>query len=253
MRTKVRDLTQRKPLWTSVLYLATRLLLAPLARFVFRPAIEGRANIPRRGPVILASNHLSFVDSIVIPLVAPRRVVFLAKAEYFEGRGIKGELTRWFFTALGSVPVDRGTHRAAQASLEAALRVLAAGEAFGIYPEGSRSRDGRLYRGRTGVAWLALTARAPVVPVALVGTDLIQPVGSRLPRIRRVTIRFGTPLHFGPRYGEAGSAQARRVVTDEIMVAIGELSKQECAGRYNDPISPPSKPAEHSGSGIAIG
>ena len=218
-----------------MLYLISRLLLVPLVRIVYRPVIEGRANVPGQGPVILASNHLSFFDSVVIPLVAPRRVVFLTKAEYFQGRGLRGRLVRWFFTAIGSVPVQRGAHRAAQASLDAALEVLAAGDAFGIYPEGTRSLDGRLYRGRTGVAWLALTARAPVVPVALEGTDQIQPVGNRLPRIRRVTVRFGQPLHFGPEYGEAGSATDRRRVTDEIVQAIGALSGQEYAASYNDP------------------
>jgi 1-acyl-sn-glycerol-3-phosphate acyltransferase len=218
-----------------VLYLITRLVLAPLARLVYRPVIEGLANVPRRGPVILASNHLSFIDSVVIPLVAPRRVIFLAKAEYFQGRGLRGRLTRWFFTAIGAVPVRRGTHRAAQEPLDCALRVLAAGDAFGIYPEGSRSRDGRLYRGRTGVAWLALTARAPVVPVALGGTERIQPVGNRLPRIHRVTVRFGAPLHFGPEHGTARSPQARREVTDQIMAAIEALSHQERVPAYNDP------------------
>lgn len=208
----------------------TRALVAPLARLVYRPVVEGRHHVPRRGPVILASNHLSFIDSVVIPLVAPRPVAFLAKAEYFE---------RWpsraLFTALGAVPVRRGAHRAAQDSLDAALRVLEGGGAFGIYPEGTRSRDGRLYRGRTGVGWLALTARAPVVPLALAGTERIQPVGARLPRIRRVTVRFGAPLVFGPEYGDADSARARRLVTDEIMDRIAGLSKQERVPSYNQP------------------
>ncbi|RKR87924.1 1-acyl-sn-glycerol-3-phosphate acyltransferase [Micromonospora pisi] len=218
-----------------MLYLIVRALLIPLVRLIYRPVIEGRSNVPMRGPVILASNHLSFFDSIVIPLMAPRRVVFLTKAEYFQGRGLRGRLVRWFFTAIGSVPVQRGANRAAQASLDAALEVLTAGDAFGIYPEGTRSLDGRLYRGRTGVGWLALTARVPVVPVALKGTDRIQPVGNRLPRISRVTIRFGTPLHFGPEHGEATSAMDRRRATDEIVRAIGALSGQEYAASYNDP------------------
>ena len=218
-----------------MLYRIARMLLIPLVRLVYRPVIEGRSNIPAHGPVILASNHLSVFDSVIIPLMAPRRVVFLTKAEVFHGRGPKGRLVRWFFTAIGSVPVQRGANRAAQASLDAALEVLAAGDAFGIYPEGTRSVDGRLYRGRTGVGWLALTARAPVVPVALKGTERIQPVGSRLPRISRVTIQFGTPLHFGPEYGEAASASDRRRVTDEIVQAIGALSGQEYAHRYNEP------------------
>ncbi|GAA4712620.1 lysophospholipid acyltransferase family protein [Phytohabitans rumicis] len=206
----------------------TRRMMAPPLRLLYRPAVEGRHHVPRRGPVILASNHLSFVDSLVIPLVAPRPVAFLAKAEYFDVR-----LTRWLFTGLGAVPVRRGAHRAALASLDAAMEVLGAGGAFGIYPEGTRSRDGRLYRGRTGVGWLALTARAPVVPVAVAGTDDIQPIGARLPRIRPVTVRFGVPLTFDPSYGEPGDAQARRRVTDEIMDRIAELSGQERVAAYN--------------------
>ncbi|SBT48324.1 lysophospholipid acyltransferase family protein [Micromonospora narathiwatensis] len=209
-----------------------RRLVAPLARLVYRPVVEGRGNVPERGPVILAANHLSFLDSIVIPLVAPRPVAFLAKAEYFRRPGFLGWLTRACLTGIDAVPVPRGGHRAAQESLEVALGILAAGRAFGIHPEGSRSRDGRLYRGRTGVAWLALASGAPVVPVAVAGTDRIQPVGARLPRIGRITVRFGAPLHFTPGSGSAG--QARRAVTDEIMAAIRELSGQELAEGYNE-------------------
>jgi 1-acyl-sn-glycerol-3-phosphate acyltransferase len=209
-----------------------RLLAAPVARLVYRPVVVGRDNVPRRGPVILASNHLSFIDSVVIPFVAPRHVVFLAKAEYF-----RRPLSRWFFTAIGAVPVERGAGRAAQEALEAGRRVLDAGYAFGIYPEGTRSLDGRLYRGRTGVAWLALSTRAPVVPVALAGTERIQPVGARSPRIGRVTVRFGAPLTFGPEHGTAQSAQARRAVTEEIMRAIAALSGQERAPGYNEPAA----------------
>lgn len=202
-----------------------------LIRSLLRPMIrtEGSAHLPAHGPVILASNHLSFIDSVVIRFAAPRRVTFLAKAEYFAGRGLRGRLVRWFFTLAGSVPVARGQHRAATAALETALEVLAAGNVFGIYPEGTRSLDGRLYRGRTGVAWLALTSGAPVVPVALHGTDRLQPVGKRLPRPHRVTVRFGRPLHFT---GDPTSARARRTVTNEVMRAIGELSGQETADRF---------------------
>ncbi len=192
--------------------------------------VEGRANVPARGPVIVASNHLSFMDSVVIRLAAPRRVHFLAKAEYFQGKGVRGRLVRWFFTAVGSVPVSRGEHRAATAALDTAREVLDAGNAFGIYPEGTRSLDGRLYRGRTGVAWLALTTGAPVVPVALAGTERLQPVGTRLPRPHRVTVRFGEPLTFT---GDPASARARRAVTDEVMRAIAELSGQDRADRFN--------------------
>src|SRR5450631_1348514 len=215
-----------------MLYTLSRNILGPVARLIYRPIIEGRENIPRTGPLLLASNHLSFVDSLVIPLVTPRRVVFLAKSEYFTGHGIRGAVQRWLFTAVGSIPIQRGTAGAAQEALDSALEILNDGLAFGIYPEGTRSRDGRLYRGRTGVAWLALTAGCPVVPVGLAGTQDIQPVGSRFPRIRKITIRFGKPLDFGYLAG-AKPGQARREATDAIMAAIGELSGQDVAGHYN--------------------
>jgi len=219
-----------------MLYLLTRTVLAPLARLIYRPVIEGRGNIPSHGPLLLASNHLSFVDSFVIPLVAPRRVVFLAKSEYFTAPGIRGLWMRWLFTAMGAVPVQRGTQGgAAQEGLDSALEVLQKGLAFGIYPEGTRSRDGRLYRGRTGVAWLALTADCPVVPVALSGTADIQPVGSKVLRIRRITIRFGEPLEFS-HLKDVQPGRARREATDAIMAAIGELSGQEMVPRYNHPV-----------------
>jgi 1-acyl-sn-glycerol-3-phosphate acyltransferase len=217
-----------------VLYAAMRFVIAPLARLIYRPIIEGRDNVPRHGAVIVASNHLSFIDSVVLPIVAPRPVVFLAKREYWTGTGVRGALARAWFEAIGSIPVERGTHRAAQLSLDAALQVLKNGQAFGIYPEGTRSRDGRLYRGRTGVGWLALTAQVPVVPAALIGTDKIQPVGARLPRIRRITVRFGEPLTFPPPSTGTTAAQARRMATDEIMAAIAVLSPQELAGVYNE-------------------
>jgi 1-acyl-sn-glycerol-3-phosphate acyltransferase len=221
-----------------MLYLLTRTVLGPLARLIFRPVIEGRENIPRTGPLLLASNHLSFIDSFVIPLVAPRRVLFLAKSEYFTGAGIRGLWKRWLFTALGAVPVQRGgTFGAAQEGLDSALEILKEGLAFAIYPEGTRSRDGRLYRGRTGVAWLALTARCPVVPVALSGTQDIQPVGSWVPRIRKVSVRFGEPLDFSYLLG-AKPGPARREATDAIMAAIHELSGQELVPSYNEPPAP---------------
>ena len=215
-----------------MLYTLSRKALGPLARLIYRPVIEGQENIPRTGPLLLASNHLSFVDSLVIPLVAPRRVVFLAKSEYFTGRGLRGTVKRWLFTAVGSVPIQRGTAGAAQEALDSALEILQNGLAFGIYPEGTRSRDGRLYRGRTGVAWLALTAGCPVVPVALSGTQDIQPVGSRVPRIRKISVRFGKPLDFS-HLRDAKPGPARREATDTIMEAIRELSGQEPVGRYN--------------------
>jgi 1-acyl-sn-glycerol-3-phosphate acyltransferase len=213
-----------------VVYLVSRLLLRPLFLLLFRPHVRGRENVPASGPFIIASNHLSFIDSMIIPLMAPRRVGYLAKAEYFTGTGIGGWLTRTWFTALGALPVERETHRAAQASLDTAMTVLDAGGGFGIYPEGTRSRDGRLARGKTGVAWLALTADCPVVPVGVIGTDRIQPVGARWPRPRRCTVIFGEPLTFPEYKGKAGNNRARREVTDQIMAAIHELTGQEKAG-----------------------
>jgi 1-acyl-sn-glycerol-3-phosphate acyltransferase len=213
-----------------VIYLVVRFLLRPLFRLALRTHVTGRENVPSTGAFIIASNHLSFIDSMVIPLSAPRRVGYLAKAEYFTGSGVGGWLTRTLFTALGALPVERGTHRAAQAALDTALGVLREGGGFGIYPEGTRSRDGRLARGKTGVAWLALTADCPVVPVAVSGTDRVQPVGSNWPRPHKVSVTFGTPLTFPEHRGGAGNGRARREVTDRIMSAIAELSGQEKDG-----------------------
>ena len=218
-----------------------RAVLAPVARVAFRPRILGRSNVPKSGAVIIASNHLSFADSIVITLVAPRSVSFLAKASYFTGKGVKGALSRAFFTASGAIAVERGAGAAAQDALNSGLRVLESGEAFSIYPEGTRSLDGRLYKGRTGVAWIALTSGAPVVPVALTGTQNIQPAGSNRPHLAKVTVEFGAPLDLG-RHGPASSGKARRNATDEIMSAIHEMSGQELANVYNEP--PPASVRE---------
>ncbi|WP_243640309.1 lysophospholipid acyltransferase family protein [Streptacidiphilus pinicola] len=211
-----------------------KLVLSPMTRVVYRPVVIGRENVPKTGPVIIASNHLAAIDSAVIPLVAPRPVAFLAKAEYFTGTGVKGRANKVFFSSMGSIPVERGTHRAAQAALDAGLSVLQEGGAFGIYPEGTRSRDGRLYKGRTGVAWLALASGAPVVPVALTGTERIQPVGKLMPRIRRITVQFGKPLDFSDRIGVSPAGPVRRAITDEIMEAIHAMSAQPLAGGYNE-------------------
>ncbi|WP_114907429.1 lysophospholipid acyltransferase family protein [Ornithinimicrobium murale] len=217
-----------------MLYSALRVVVRPTALAIWRPDVVGAERVPAEGPVILASNHLSFADSIVIPLTAPRQVAFLAKDDYWTGTGLKGMVSRNFFTAIGSIPVNRDDTRAAQTSLDLALEHLRGGGAFGIYPEGTRSRDGLLYRGRTGVAWLALTAGCPVVPVALTGTDQLQPVGSRLPKRVRVRVEFGTPIDFTGRFDDVPAGRARREATDEIMTAIQAMSGQEPAGRYNE-------------------
>jgi 1-acyl-sn-glycerol-3-phosphate acyltransferase len=217
-----------------MMYALLHSVVPPVARVIWRPTVHGLDNVPRTGGVILASNHLSFADSLVIPIVVPRKVAFLAKSDYFTGSGIKGALSRAWFMGMGMLPVDRDDSKAALASLDTALQVLARGEAFGIYPEGTRSRDGRLYRGRTGVAHLALTAGVPVVPVGLVGTDRLQPVGSRFPRVVPLTVSFGAPIEVAGRYDGVPPGRARREVTDEIMTAIQRLSGQEPAGVYND-------------------
>jgi 1-acyl-sn-glycerol-3-phosphate acyltransferase len=213
-----------------VFYLLARFVLRPLFFLFFRPTVTGRENVPLTGPVILASNHLSFIDSFAIPLMAPRKVGYLAKAEYWRGSGISGWASRTLFTALGALPVEREASRAAQAALDTAMSVLRAGGAFGIYPEGTRSRDGRLARGKTGVAWLALTADCPVVPVAVHGTDKVQPIGARWPRPRKVSVTFGEPLTFPQYRGMAGKGKARREVTDQVMETIAAMSGQEKAG-----------------------
>jgi 1-acyl-sn-glycerol-3-phosphate acyltransferase len=222
-----------------MLYRLSRLVCLALFRTVWRPTVEGRDRIPRTGPVIVASNHLSFIDSIVIPLAVPRQVVFLAKAEYWEGRSPAAWPRRLFFAAFGAVPVQREQQRDAQASLDLARQVLERGDAFGIYPEGTRSRDGRLYRGRTGVGWLALAAGAPVVPVGLVGTDDVQPVGANVPRVRHVTVRFGEPVDPAA-YADLPPGRARRELTDEVMNRIAALSGQERAPGYNERSAAPA-------------
>jgi len=214
-----------------VLYRVLRVLLLVAFRTLYRPTITGRSHIPRSGSVILASNHLSFVDSIVIPLAAPRHISFLAKSSYFTGTGVRGALTRWFFTTIGQVPVQRNDHRASQASLDTALGVLEKGEAFGIYPEGTRSRDGRLYRGRTGVGWLALAASCPIVPVAVRGTDGVLPIDGRL-GVHKIHVTFGAPID-PTAYDGLRPAQARRALTDDVMTAIAAISGQQVVGNYH--------------------
>ena len=219
-----------------MLYEVMHGVVPPLMRAIWRPRVVGLDHVPDSGGVILASNHLSFVDSIAIPAVVKRKVVFLTKSDYFTGTGPKGFLSRAFFEGLGMLPVDRDDSKAAIASLQTALEVLGRGEAFGIYPEGTRSRDGRLYRGRVGVAHLALTAGVPVVPVGLRGTENIQPVGSSRPRLGKVdvTVRVGEPITVGEEYDGVPTGRARRDLTDRIMGAIAGLTGQEPAGVYNE-------------------
>jgi 1-acyl-sn-glycerol-3-phosphate acyltransferase len=206
--------------------------IGPLLRLVFRPQTEGAENVPSEGPAILASNHLSYADWLFMPLTLPRRVTFVAKAEYFTTPGIKGWFQRLFFSGSGQVPIDRSGASAAEGALTAAKRVLDAGELFGIYPEGTRSHDGRLYRGKTGVARLALETGVPVIPVAVVGTDVVAPPGKKFGSFTRPVVRFGKPLDFERYDGLENDRYILRSVTDEIMYEIMRLSGQEYVDMY---------------------
>ncbi len=209
-----------------------RIVLGPLLFAVFRPWVKGEENVPETGGAILASNHLSFSDSIFLPLMVRRRVTFLAKSDYFTGRGVKGRLTAGFFRGVGQLPVDRSGGLASEAALGTGLKVLRRGELLGIYPEGTRSPDGRLYRGKTGVARMALEARVPVLPVAMIDTDKVQPIGRRLPRIQRVGVVVGAPLDFSRYDGMADDRFVLRSITDEIMYELMRLSSQEYVDVY---------------------
>jgi len=207
-------------------------LIGPVLKTIFRPRAEGAEGVPTEGPAILASNHLSYSDWLFMPLVIPRRVTFVAKAEYFEGRGIKGWLQRTFFSGAGQVPIDRSGGRASEGALRTGLKILGSGECFGIYPEGTRSHDGRLYRGRTGVARLALEAKVPVIPVAVVNTNVVAPPGKVYGHYARPLVRFGKPLDFSRYEGMESDRYILRAITDEIMYEIMELSGQEYVDIY---------------------
>ncbi|MYM20249.1 1-acyl-sn-glycerol-3-phosphate acyltransferase [Brevibacterium sp. 5221] len=213
-------------------WLLKRVFVGPLLRVLFRPWVRGMENVPAEGPAILAGNHMSFLDSIFLPLMAPRPVVFLAKKDYFTGRGLRGILMRRFFLMTNQLPMDRSGGTASEASLNSGLKVLREGKLLGIYPEGTRSPDGRLYRGRTGVARLVLESGAPVIPVALIGTDEVQPMGRTLPRIRRVGIVFGQPLDFSKYEGLGHDRFLMRSITDEIMYEILRISGQQYVDTY---------------------
>jgi 1-acyl-sn-glycerol-3-phosphate acyltransferase len=213
-------------------YWLVKAILVPILRTIFRPWVEGLDNVPKTGPAILASNHVSFSDSIFMPLMVPRRVTFLAKSDYFTERGLKGWLKRRFFSGVGQVPIDRSGGRASEAAIKTGMRVLGEGKLLGIYPEGTRSPDGRLYRGKTGVARMALEAGVPVIPVAMIGTYEIQPPGRLIPRIKRPGIRFGTPLDFSRYAGMSSDRFVLRSVTDEIVYELMQLSGQEYVDTY---------------------
>lgn len=213
-------------------WLVKNLVLGPLLLRVFRPWVKGAENVPTDGAAILASNHLSFVDSVFLPLVLNRSVTFLAKAEYFRGRGFKGWLVRQFFIATGQLPIDRSGGKASEDSLNTGLEVLAQGKLLGIYPEGTRSPDGRLYRGRTGIARMVLEAKVPIIPVAMIDTEKVMPIGQRIPNVQRVGIVFGKPLDFSRFEGYEGDRFVLRAITDEIMHELLGLSGQEYVDEY---------------------
>jgi 1-acyl-sn-glycerol-3-phosphate acyltransferase len=213
-------------------WLLKYIFLGPLLAILGRPKIEGLEYVPQSGPVILASNHLAVMDSFYLPLVVRRRITFLAKSEYFTGTGLKGWLSRWFFTAVGQVPIDRSNADAAQAALDTAERVLGEGKLLGMYPEGTRSPDGRLYKGKTGMARLALHTGVPVIPVAMIGTNVVNPPGTTMLRFGRVTVRFGKPMDFSRFEGLAGNRFIERAVIDEVIYELMGLSGQEYVDIY---------------------
>lgn len=215
-----------------MLYQGMKRTVGPVLRVAYRPRVEGLEQVPRTGPAILAGNHVSFADHFFVPLVVPRKVIYLAKADYFNGKGLAGRLTASFFNAVGQKPIDRSSGRAGLAAIQTAVDVLAEGTLLGIYPEGTRSPDGRLYRGRVGVARLWLESGAPLLPCAVIGTDVVQPPGQRIPRIAPVTVRFGAPLDPGRYAGRKRDGALYRTMTDDIMRAIQALSGQEYVDVY---------------------
>ena len=222
-------------------------LLGPLLRLFCRPTIEGLEHIPGRGGAILASNHLAVVDSFVLPLVVPRRITFPAKQEYFTQPGLVGRMKKAFFTGVGQIPIDRSGGSAARDAMDTAVRVLREGNLLGIYPEGTRSPDGRLYKGKTGVARMTLEAGVPVIPVAMIGTDRVNPIGSRMWRPRKVRIRVGEPLDFSRYAGMVGDRFIERSMTDEIMYALMELSGQTYVDLYASSVK--ERAAKEAGEG----
>ena len=215
-----------------IYWILKHLVVGPPLRAVFRPWIEGKQHLPQTGAAILASNHLSFSDSIFLPLLVDRRITFPAKMEYFTGTGVKGWLTRLFFTSTGQIPIDRSGGSASMAALEQGLHVLRRGELFGIYPEGTRSPDGRLYRGKTGMARLALEADVPIIPCAMIDTDKAQPTGQKIPNVVQVGVRVGRPLSWPEHAGRTEDHAVLRQITDEVMAELQRLSGQVYVDEY---------------------
>ena len=208
------------------------LIVGPLLKTVFRPWVVGSEHLPQSGPVIIVGNHLSVIDSFFMPLMVDRRVSFLAKSDYFTGKGIKGWLVKTFMLAVGQIPIDRSGGKASEASLNTGLGVLERGDVLALYPEGTRSPDARLYRGRTGVARLVLESGAPVVPAIMIDTEKCMPIGAKFPRVRRIGTIIGEPMDFSRFSGMSTDRFVLRSVTDEIMVEIQRLSGQEYVDVY---------------------
>jgi 1-acyl-sn-glycerol-3-phosphate acyltransferase len=213
-------------------YWLMKVVIGPVLRLMFRPWVRGLDHVPQTGGAILASNHLAVIDSFVLPLVLSRKVRFIGKAEYFTGTGVSGRLKAGFFRGVGTIPVDRSGGKASEAALRTGLGVLESGNLFGIYPEGTRSPDGRLYRGKTGVARLALEAGVPVIPVAMVDTNVAQPIGRAIPKPMRLGVVIGEPLDFSRYAGMENDRFILRSITDEIMYALMSLSGQEYVDVY---------------------
>ncbi|WP_062202126.1 lysophospholipid acyltransferase family protein [Demequina salsinemoris] len=231
-------------------------IIGPPMKAYYQPWVEGAENVPETGGAILASNHLSFSDSIFLPLVLKRKVVFLGKSEYFTGKGVKGWATRAFMEGVGTIPVHRGGGRASEAALRTGLQVVQGGELLGIYPEGTRSPDGRIYRGKTGVARLAIEAGVPIIPVAMIGTDVAQPIGQKVPSRADIGVRIGAPIDPSEYSARQDDREALRELTDKVVHAIGELSGQEYvdrdAAQYKRELDKGGqKPSGRAGDGAA--
>lgn len=233
-------------------YLFKYVLMGPALWLMGRPRVEGLENIPKDGSALIASNHLAVVDSFYLPLMSPRRIFFLAKSEYFTETGFKGRFKKWFFTVSGQIPIDRSGASAAAGALAAGKRIVEGGDLLCLYPEGTRSPDGRLYKGKTGLARMALETGNPVIPIAMIGTDKINPPGTILPRPTRIGIKIGKPLDFSRYEGMAGNRFIERAVTDEIMYELMRLGGQQYVDIYAASLkNADAAPAEKKADGTA--
>ncbi|MGC5032678.1 lysophospholipid acyltransferase family protein [Micromonospora sp. DT229] len=227
-----------------LLYTIGKLTVAPTLRLAFRPTVEGLEHVPETGGAIFAGNHLSVADELFLGTVVPRHLAFWAKSEYFNGTGVKGRFSKFVLTGLGAIPVERAGGRAALSAFDAAIPALKGGDLVAVYPEGTRSPDGRLYRGRTGAVRLAIAAGVPIIPVGMIGTDKVQPIGARVPRPftgKKITVKFGKPLDFT---GQPDDRLSLRRMTDEMMAEIQKLTGQEYVPRYAPPRAQPKTTGE---------